>query len=229
MLCGDEAAVSSLLWENGIPFRVIVGFTCALSMCGATLIIISYVFFKSLRNRARLILVHLSLMDFGTVLSKFVGNLINFDRYYVTHNATCTIYHTPQHHAIKELCEGQAFLGHFFTLSSVLWTISLSVYLYFLLMHYRTSYARFSLYASYFLCYGISLLISVWLLLSGKLGYDGDSWCTIVAINLFTGRPNRYAAVFGYDLWVYFTMTFVPVLYLAVHLYLRDKVCHVFK
>lgn len=229
VLCGDEAAVSSLLWENGIPFRVIVGFTCVLSMCGATLIIISYVFFKSLRNRARLILVHLSLMDFGTVLSKFVGNLINFDRYYVTHNATCTIYHTPQHHAIKELCEGQAFLGHFFTLSSVLWTISLSVYLYFLLMHYRTSYARFSLYASYFLCYGISLLISVWLLLSGKLGYDGDSWCTIVAINLFTGRPNRYAAVFGYDLWVYFTMTFVPVLYLAVHLYLRDKVCHAFK
>ena len=215
-----------LRWGNGVPFRVIVGFTCILSMCGAMLIVVSYVFFKSLRNRARLILVHISLMDFGTVVSKFVGNSINFEQYYVTHNASCTIYHTPQHSAMKGLCEGQAFFVHFFTVGSVLWTISLSVYLYFLLMHYRTSYAQMSHYASYFLCYGLSLLVSLWLLRSDKLGYNGEVFCGIIAVNLLTGQPNRYAAVFGYDLWVYFTMTFVPVLYLAVHLYLRDKVCH---
>ena len=225
-VCGDEAAMDPLRWENGIPFRVIVGFTCILSMCGAVLIVVSYVFFRSLRNRARLILLHISLMDFGTAVSKFVGNLIDFERYYVTYNVSCTVYHTPRHNAMKGLCEGQAFFVHFFTMGSVLWTISLSVYLYFLLMHYRTSYARMSHYASYFLCYGLSLLVSVWLLLSGKLGYGGEVFCGIVTVDLFTGQPNRYAAVFGYDLWVYFTMTFVPILYLAVHLYLRYKVCH---
>ena len=225
-LCGGkEAEVGYLRWENGVPFRVLVGLTCILSMCGATLIVVSYVFFKSLRNRARLILVHISLMDFGTALSKFVGSATNFDQYYVTYNSSCTVYHTPRHHYIQELCEGQAFFVHFFTMGSVLWTISLAVYLYFLLMHYQISYARMSHYVSYFLCYGLSLFVSVWLLLTGRLGYGGSSYCGIVAINMLTGSPNQYAAIFGYDLWVYFTMTFVPVLYLAVQLYLRDMVC----
>lgn len=226
VVCAADDSGPALRWQHGIPFRVIVGFTCVLSVCGATLIIASYVFFKSLRNRARLILLHISLMDLGTVVSKFVGIVINFDRYYVTYNATCTIYHTPSDlHLVQGGCEGQAFFSHFFTIGSVLWTISLSVYLYFLLVHYRTSYAQLSLYASYFLCYGLSLLVCVWLLLSDYLGYSGESWCSLVSLDLLTGLPNRYAAVFGYDLWVYFTMTFVPVLYLTVHLYLRDKVC----
>lgn len=225
VVCADHSE-PELRWQHGIPFRVIVGITCVLSMCGATLIIASYVFFKSLRNRARLILLHISIMDLGTVVSKFVGDAINFDRYYVSYpNSTCTIYHTTRLNYIQGLCEGQAFFSHFFTIGSVLWTISLSVYLYFLLVHYRTPYAQMSLNASYFLCYGLSLLVCVWLLLSNKLGYDGKSWCSIVSLDLLTGLPNRYAAVFGYDLWVYFTMTFVPVLYLTVHLYLRDKVC----
>lgn len=224
-MCGEAAVGVPLRWENGIPFRVVVSLICVLSMCGATLIVITYVCFRSLRNRARLILVHISLMDFGVALSKFIGTTFNFDRYYVAYNASCTIYHTPQQDYIQDLCVGQAFLQHFFTMGSVLWIISLSVYLYFLLVHHRTSYARLSLYTSYFLCYGLAVFVSVWLLLSDKLGYGGNSYCGIIPVNIFTGHINKYAAVFGYDLWVYFTMTFIPVLYLAVYLYLRDMVC----
>ena len=222
VVCGG-AQGSPLRWEGGLPFRVLVGTACVLSMFGAALILVSYVFFRSLRNRARLVLVHISLMDLGTVLSKFVGNAVDFDRYYVSYNGSCTVYSAPRLDYVRA-CETQAFLLHFFTLGSVLWTTSLSVYLYFLLVHHRTSYARRSHQLSYFLCYGLALLVNLWLLLSGKLGYGGNGYCGMVAVDPLTGRPNQYAAVLGYDLWVYFTMTFVPVLYLAVHLYLRDVV-----
>lgn len=225
VICGDGQESFPLRWENGIPFRVLVGIACVLSMFGATLIIVSYAFFRSLRNRARLVLVHISVMDLGTVLAKFVGNAVGFDRYYMSYNASCTVYHPPRHDYVQPLCEAQAFFLHFFTLGSVLWTTSLSVYLYFLLMHHQTSYARRSLQASYFLCYGLSVCVSLWLLLSGKLGFGGNSYCGQVTIDPLTGRPQQFSAVFGYDLWAYFSMTFVPVLYLAVHLYLRDVVC----
>ena len=225
VLCGDEDPKTTVIrWADGIPFRASVGFTCILSMIGAALIVFSYLFFKNLRNRARLILVHLSIMDFGAALSNLIGNFIYFDRFYASYNATCTVYHTPQHHYIESLCEGQAFFAHFFTMGSVLWTISLAVYLYCLLMYYKTSLAQMSLYASYFLCYGFPLIICVWLLLTKKFGYTGEGWCTLLFVDLMTGRPNRFVAVLGYDLWIYFTMTFVPVLYLAVQLHLREKV-----
>lgn len=223
IICGASAKTNLYFWEKGTPFRILTGLTCLLSICGAVLIIASYVFFKTLRNRARLILVHLSLMDLGVALSNLIGNAINFESYYVTINSTCIVFkhHSP---SIHHLCETQAFFSHFFTIGSVLWTISLAVYLYCLLMHYRTALASRSLKASYILCYGFPLGICVWLLLSDKFGFAGQGWCTTLFIDIATGQPDIFVAVFGYDLWVYFTMTFVPVLYLAVHLYLREKV-----
>lgn len=215
-------------WEKGPPFRAVVGITCVLSMIGTVLIIVSYVFYKNLRNRARLILVHLSLMDFGVALSNLIGNLIYFDRYYITYNTTdnCMIYHWPPHQYTEYLCEAQAFFSHFFTLGSILWTISLAVYLYFLLMHSRTSLAPVSLRISYFLCYGIPLFICLWLLFTHKFGYSSRSfgWCTILVFSDMANQSNIFGAVIGYDLWVYLAMTFVFALYLAVQLFLREKV-----
>ena len=223
---GDEVKHSVRYWEKGPPFRAVTGITCVLSMIGAVLIIVSYVFYKNLRNRARLILVHLSLMDFGVALSNLIGNLIHFDRYYITYNATCMIYHWPPHHYTEYLCEAQAFFAHFFTLGSILWTISLAVYLYFLLMHSRTSLAPISLTISYFTCYAVPLFICLWLLFTHKFGYSSKSfgWCTLLVFSDMTHQSNVFGAVIGYDLWVYLAMTFVIALYLAVQLFLREKV-----
>ena len=235
-------------WAKGPPFRTVIGLVCVLSVIGSLLIIFSYVFFKSLRSRARLILVHLSIVDLGVGLANLIGNLIYFDRFYFTDevpisNETlfnyglasnydsamsrpCVTFHQPNSTVIKNLCMAQAFIAHYFTQASILWTISLAVFLYFLIVHHTTQLAKYSLYVSYLLCYFLPLLVCIWLLKTSRFGYSpaNTGWCSILIINAETNTPDIFAAVFGYDLWIYLGMILVPILYLAVQLFIRDKV-----
>ena len=61
-----------------IPLRVTVLLTCAFSIVGSTLIVLSYVCFKDSRSRARQILMHLSVVNLGAGLSYFLGGVIYF-------------------------------------------------------------------------------------------------------------------------------------------------------
>lgn len=238
---------SVLYWSKGPPFRVIVGLACCLSIIGTLLIIFSYACFKSLRSRARLVLVHLSLMDFGVSVANLVGNLIYFDRYYIDRiptaspvsspaeehhekvtNSVCQVYHLPESIAIQRVCTAQAFLAHYFTYSSVLWTINLAVFIYFIIVHHRSSYySKISLRISYFFCYGIPLLLCLWLLCTERLGYSPANglWCSIVLHKPGEVRQDTYAAFFGYDLWIYLAFIVVPIFLVAVNLFIRNKVC----
>ena len=211
-------------WSKGPPFRVVVGLTNVLSIIGALLIICSYVGFKALRNDARLILVHLSLMDLGVGLTNTVGNLIYFDRFY--YNGSCSDFHFPKHHYINNLCIAQGFFAHLFTQASILWTISLAVYIYFAIVQSRTSLAKISLIASYFLCYGLPIALCLWLVFTKRFGYSphNTGWCSILVISAEETRPDVFVAIIGYDLWITLAMLFTTVLYLAVQLFLKDKV-----
>ena len=238
---------SVLYWSKGPPFRIIVGLACCLSIIGTLLIIISYACFKSLRSRARLVLVHLSLMDFGVSVANLVGNLIYFDGYYIDRistanpassptgenhekvtNSVCEVYHQPESIAIQRLCTAQAFLAHYFTYSSVLWTINLAVFIYFIIVHHRSSYySKVSLRISYFFCYGIPILLCLWLLCTHRLGYSPQNglWCSILLEKPGGLGKDTYAAFFGYDLWIYLAFIVVPIFFVAVNLFIRDKVC----
>ena len=127
---------------------------------------------------------------------------------------------------MRNLCVAQAFLAHYFTQASVLWTISLAVFLYFLIVHHRTPLAKYSLRLSYILCYGLPVIICVWLVLTNRFGYSPNNtgWCSILQLNSQTLAPDIFAVVVGYDLWVYLAITMVPIIYLAVQLFLREKV-----
>ena len=70
------------LFHKQIGVRIAVWITCSLSMLGALLIIFSYVFFKSMRSRAREILVHISIMDFLVAASNLTAAAVDFDRFY---------------------------------------------------------------------------------------------------------------------------------------------------
>lgn len=235
---------SLLYWSKGLPFRLIVGLSCCLSIVGALLIILSYMLFKNLRSRARLVLVHLSLMDLGVSLMNLLGNVLHFDSYYV-HNAPsastsinrantnavedersliCQVYCPPESMAIQRTCAAQAFLAHYFTYGSVLWTIALAVFIYFVIVHYRKSYVKNVLRVSYVVCYGLPMIICVWLFFTGRLGYSPNNglWCSIILEQ--HNKRDTYAAFFGYDLWIYLAFLVVPIFFIAVKLYIREKV-----
>ena len=205
---------------------MVVGITCCLSIIGALLIILSYVCFKELRTRARTILLHISIMDLGVAASNLVGASVYFDQYY--NNPNCLPdgiqadpHICPVSDTIHDLCVAQAFLSVYFTLGSIMWTICLSVYLYFLLVHYRTKLAQRSLCFSYIFSYCMPLFISLWLLLTGRFGYspyDTECWCGMKINNPLTREGEIFLVVFGYDLWIYLTIVLVPILSASVHL-----------
>ena len=226
--------------------RVVVILTCSLSVLGSMLLIVSYVCFKQLRSRPREILMHISFMDFGVSLSNLIGAAVYFDQYYhlpgaqisnsshvpdslkpaqpilnetnsVASEASNALSATP---TIEALCITQAFFAGYFTLGSIFWTIFLSLYIYLFLLYHemKPQLPRYSLFVSYFVSYGMPLIISLWLVLTGRLGYapyNSSGWCTLIVKNPSTGKVDHYAVVFGNDLWIYLALFIIPIFYLS--------------
>ena len=111
---------------TGVPasIRAVVGVTCILSMAGALLIILSYILIKEIRTTTRKILLHLSIMDFMVAAGNLIGDFINFDQYLAADP-------TAQHHkVVNNVCKAQAFFALYGSISSILWTNSMAVYVY---------------------------------------------------------------------------------------------------
>ena len=218
--------------------RVTVGITCLLSMIGATLVMVSFLCFKTMRSPTRLILFNIAIMDFLVAFSNFFGDVGGFESYYINTTAlhsTClkdgvypsvAILQSPPSY-INSMCISQAFLALYSTLGSVLWTNGLAVYLYFSISHSGTRKGLLSLALSFIISYFMPLGICLWALLTHKLGYspyNAASWCALIIYNPETDTVDKYVAIFGYNLWIYLTMFLTVVIYIGLRLYLADQV-----
>ncbi len=204
-----------------------------LSVVGSALIILSYLCFRSLRTRARLILVHLALTDMGVAIANLVGIVVNFDQYYPQSNPHS--WYSPNI-SIQILCKTQASFAEYCTLSSVLWTSCLAVYMYLLIVNQSQKQIKYFLLFSYAFCYGMPLLVTLWMLSTQRLGYspyNSSGWCSVILVKPYYGnsktRIDLMADVLGYDLWVFLTMTLILVLYISVFTYVRQQVSLCFR
>ena len=156
--------------HKDVALRVVVAFTCSLSMLGALLIILSYICLKSIRTKTRQIIAHLSVADFGTACANFIGATVYFDHYILKcdPNGNNTYPGIPCG-AVENLCTAQAFFANYFTVVSILWTLSLSVYIHCLVVHSGLRTHTMVVYFSYVFCWGMPLVVSVWLVTTGEL------------------------------------------------------------
>ena len=220
------ATVPSYLLHKNTGLRSVVGVTCAFSIVGSFLIVLAYILLRDLRTSARLILVHVSLADFGVGVSNLFGEILQLDGHY-----SCTLNRLTRY---KGLCEAQAFVAHFSTLSSVLWTMVLSAFMYTLIVNRSTT--KWILRLSYLFCYGFPLFITIWLLCTNRLGfspYNSSGWCAMIALNFSTKpdcSPYKHpshdytAIIFGYDLWIVMTSVFIIIVYLSLLIYIKQEV-----
>ena len=151
------------LYEKRVNLRVVSGCTSGLSVVGSALIILSYLCFRSLRTRARLILVHLALTDMGVGLANLVGIISNFDHYYQHTHSSDEEKEFEPNISIQILCETQASIAEYCTLSSVLWTSCLAVYMYLLIVNRSQKQMKLFMCFSYVFCYGMPLLVTLWM------------------------------------------------------------------
>lgn len=204
--------------------RTTVGITCILSIAGSMLIILSYVLFRDLRTKARLILVHISLADFGVAVANLFGIAYQFDRFYQP-------YGNASSQSVDTLCKAQAFVAHFSTISSVLWTMTLAAHMYNVVMklsHEANKENKWFVPVSCIICYGFSSFVNVWMICTNKLGFsphDTYGWCgTIMHAGVEDRSIDYMSLVFGYYLWIFLTFAFIIVIYLALHFYVRREV-----
>ena len=200
--------------------RAVVGVSCSLSIIGSLVIILSYILFKKRRTRARVILLHLSLMDLGVALANLIGLSVYFDKYYNRNHE-----HVAAH--IDRLCKTQAFFAAYCTIGSILWTIALAGFLYFLIVHHKTRIAIYFYWLSHIISYILPLMVSLWLVFTNKLGYspvNSSGWCTQINRNIVTEKPDYFITIFGNDLWVYLTIVTIPLLYMSIRCYLVNQV-----
>lgn len=169
-------------------------------------------------------------MDFGVAAFNLVGDAVYFDQYYHVYSDPekpgVFVIENPSK-TVNGLCEAQAFFAVFFTLGSVLWTVTLAAHLYFVLVYHKYRNTRHLLSFSYIFCYGTPLLLSLWLVFTNRLGYspyDSAGWCTIILIDPKTRETDIYAAVMGYDLWIYLALVLAPVIYISARGFVKDKV-----
>lgn len=210
--CSAQEDVSTSL-------RVVVGMTCALSMLGSLLIMLSYCMIPGIRTKGREILINLSLMDFVAAASNCTGIAVNFNRY--LGNSSDDSPHT----VMNRLCVAQAFLAQYSTISSILWTVCLAVYIYLCVMVTDKKIAFRSVVVLYLLSYGLPAIVSSWYVATGKLGYDlrsGSDWCSIILS--YHGERQLFSLVFGNDIWIYLTIILVPIIFVALHYHLRSEV-----
>ncbi len=221
----------------------IVGITCFFSIIGSILIILSYLLLRDMRTNARLILVHLSLADLGVGMANLFGDAVQFNKYFYNTSAPTKSRgaYSLRSTSMGDLCKVQAFVAHFCTISSVLWTMMLAVFMYTVITkmnHVILSKKnwKFMIFACIF-SYGIPLLITIWMICTNKLGFapsDTSGWCGGIIIR---PRPQIYyedhihykykdymAAIFGYDLWIVLTCVVIMVIYGSLHCYVRQEV-----
>ena len=195
-------------------------------MSGALLIIVSYFAFKDIRTKARFILLHLSVGDFGVGCVNFLGAVIYFEKYI---DATCR--HGNHAYplscsAYKGLCKTQAFFASFFTIASILWTLVLAMYVYVLVVDTSRRLSNVLLKFAYLVCWGLPLYVSLWFVLTDRLGstrVGGGGWCSLRAEKK-DGNVSLFTVLFGSDIWVMMTFVLILLLYVSTHIFLKIKV-----
>jgi G protein-coupled receptor 157 len=227
LMMDEDQNATSVFIDKHISVRIVVGLTCVLSMLGALSVILSYCCIRSLQSQGRLILLNLAVMDFGVGLFNLTGAIINFDEYYFnTTNGSSMI--NPGN-PVEGLCKTQAFLAHFCTGSSVLWTSSLAIYMYIIVFHNHDRNIKFFLWICSIICYGFPLMLTTWLIFTDRLGhspYTEAAWCGLI-INNDTqpyGFPDLFAAIIGYDIWIYTTVALCSGIYVALFMYMHFMV-----
>ena len=230
--------------------RVVAGLTCALSLFGSLLILLSYACFKQLRSRPREILMHISVMDLGVSLANLIGDVVFFGQYYhvsapaVTDINSTLQYLTTQSDTnlassqtsraeftanpsyIDGFCRAQAFFAAYFTMGSIFWTVFLGLYIYLFLL-YNKSNPKLpikTLVASYFFNYSVPLLLSLWLVFTHRLGYtpyNASRWCTLIVNDPSTGEVDMFVLLFANDLWIYLATLLILLFYVTSHIYIH--------
>eukprot|EP00112_Aurelia_sp_Birch-Aquarium-sp1_P003841 Seg1433.2 transcript_id=Seg1433.2/GoldUCD/mRNA.D3Y31 product="G-protein coupled receptor 157" protein_id=Seg1433.2/GoldUCD/D3Y31 len=150
--------------------KALVAMSSLLSMLGSFIIIASFAAWKDIRTTSRKILLFLSISDFLTAISNFIGTFAVS----VSMNQR-----DPQ----NTLCVAQSFVTNSVSIASFLWTQTLAVYLYLAILKNKQALAKKFLPYIHVINWTIGPVINVIALKRNMLGFSAHEltggWCWI--------------------------------------------------
>ena len=231
--CGYNASLQVSHGEHEDGFvqtwiRVAAGSTCVLSIVGSVATMASYLAVKEMRHTVREILLHLSVMNFISSTANLVGLALNY------HKKLCPVvehgklsYHSS-YNTFHHVCLVQAFFTSYGTIGAALWTLGLSVYLYYRIASCHVGVTTRVVRMLHIVCYTLPLYVSLWLLLDGWLGYAPWSptyrgWCTMIAVEA-NGDMHTTELLMTDDIWIMLSGVTITMVTITTHVHIMEQV-----
>ena len=197
-----------------------------MSIVGSVLLILSYVLFKKLRSKSRLLITHLAAANFLAISPSFLAVFMDFrtrfkvaysnhdiqqpnntELFNLTKGLSCSgnaEFFDSSANIYCNLCVYLGFISVVGSLSTIFWTISLCIH-FFILVSYPTSKLASRLtYAYYVIAWLFPLGISLWLLFHNWLGFEptySTVNCGIRAKCVPHHHPYHYQNSYGKSNW----------------------------
>lgn len=200
--------------------KVCVGTASCLSIIGASLIIVTHLAYPELRTKLRQILVNLSIADLISATANLVGISINFYKYLDPRHVPSQ---NPQSDAYHCVCIVQGAFGVFGTNSSILWTMSMAVFMFVVVVMKQPRLAEKQLPVHYILCWGLPAVITSVFGAVGWLGFEPKTtagWCDIQATHYINSSSTYYytvaPVVIRNTLFLYTSFILLPPMFIAI-------------
>ena len=221
-LCSEHDGRFMQMW-----IELAAGGTCVLSILGSLATAASYLALKEMRHTVREIILHLSIMTLVRSTANLVGLSLNY------HKTLCPVVegnktaYPSNYNTYHHLCQVQAFFTSYGTVGSALWTLGLSVYLYYRIVSYDVNITMV-MRMLYVVCYAQPLYVSLWLLLDGWLGYAPWSpthkgWCATIAIEA-NGDTHSLELLMTDDIWIMLGMVTIAMVTFTTHVHIVAQV-----
>ena len=159
-------------------------------------------------------------MDFIVAAANLIGILVNFDDFLRSDSP-------HQYPTLSSVCEVQAFFAMYATISSILWTNCIAVYIFFHILYEGQLRTFWTMLSFYVLSYGLPLILNLWFVFTNKLGYSpygSSGWCSVIVYNYTTEERYPLTLVFANDIWFYLTITLVPLIFISLKFHLKYQV-----
>ena len=222
MLLGNNTCHHDNISDLIIQYIAMVA--CILSSIGSFIIILSYLLIRPIRTKVREILVHLSVMDLTYSLANLIGLILNYDNHIKEVSGSCEPKLT---HPYDIICKVQGGVAFYATISSLLWTSGIAVYLYFRVVVNKDKMIRVVVLLLYLTCWGIPATLTTWVLYVEAIGYDYSSsggWCALKQKSQSTHTGDVVIAIFNNDLWIMLTTVLVVMLCGLIHFHIRKQI-----
>ena len=208
--------------------EVAAGITCVLSILGSVGTAASYLALKEMRHTVREILLHLSIMTLVRSTASLIGLLLNYHKHLCpvvedggkVNPTSCNTFH--------RLCQVQAFFTSYGAVGSALWTLGLSVYLYYRIVSCDVCVIMRVVRLLYVVCYALPLYVSLWLVIDGWLGYAPWSpthkgWCATIAVGA-DGDTHSLELFMTDDIWIVLSLVVIAMVTFATHTQINNQV-----